>query len=391
MNKKIIALLLLVAVCAAQTMENGPIVRVPIIKRARTEIQKKNLLLRLKGIYDNIINKIFGIRANSYSEVKVQNYADLQYFGQVQIGTPAQTFTVVLDTGSSDLWVPGTPCNSLPCLVHNKFNPKKSSTYVDTGKSFSIQYGTGAVKGTVANETVSLGGLTAKNVQFANAHQLSMDFQTTKFDGILGLAYNQLSNIGGLTVFDQLVAQGLVAQDVFSFYFSDKENSDDSELVLGGIDFAYNSTAFKYYPVILQAWYVIAADSIQIGGVNLKLNTAIVDSGTSVIVGNAVVLNPIIKLFPSKIDCSQINTYPNLTITISGDNYVLGPQDYIVQINLQGQSQCLLGFQALELPAQLGNSIILGDTFFRKYYTVYDRVNSRVGFAVANHSNNKSQ
>lgn len=187
-----------------------------------------------------------------------------------------------------------------------------------------------------------------------------------------------------------MVAQGLVANNTFSFYFSDKENSDDSELVLGGIDYSYAATPFKFYPIILQAYYVLAAKSVSIGSLNLALDTVIVDSGTSVIVGDAVILNPIIKLFPSKIDCAKIPTYPNLTINISGDDYVLAPQDYIVEISLQGQTQCLLGFQALELPAQLGKSIILGDTFFRKYYTVYDRVNNQVGFALANHSSNKS-
>lgn len=183
-----------------------------------------------------------------------------------------------------------------------------------------------------------------------------------------------------------MVAQGLVQDNSFSFYFSDKENSNDSELILGGIDYSYASTPFKYYPVILEAWYVIAANSVKIGSLNLKLDSVIVDSGTSVIVGDAVVLNPIIKLFPSKIDCAQVNTFPTLTINISGDDYVLQPQDYIVEISLQGQTQCMLGFQALELPKQLGNAIILGDTFFRRYYTVYDRANKRVGFSVANHA-----
>lgn len=40
----------------------------------------------------------------------------------------------------------------------------------------------------------------------------------------------------------------------------------------------------------------------------------------------------------------------------------------------------------LALSPKIGKAIILGDTFFRKYYSVFDKTNNRVGFAPANHA-----
>lgn len=79
--------------------------------------------------------------------VALANNMDTSYYGTIQIGTPPQSFNVIFDTGSSDLWVMSNQCKSIACLGHPRYNCDLSSTYRKNGTSFSITYGTGQVAG----------------------------------------------------------------------------------------------------------------------------------------------------------------------------------------------------------------------------------------------------
>jgi hypothetical protein len=184
-------------------------------------------------------------------------------------------------------------------------------------------------------------------------------------------------------VFVNLWNSGKVQNNSFAFYLTGLSGEPGSSMVLGGVNPAYNATAFTYYPVSLKAWWTLNASSVTLGNRTMNLNTVIVDTGTSVIVGTPAIVTALTVGIPSQPNCTLINTYPKLSFQIGGQSWVLYPQDYILKETILGQTTCVLGIMGLELPPQLGNSFILGDAFIHRYYTHFNMGTAQVGFALA--------
>lgn len=308
------------------------------------------------------------------------------------MGTPPQAFGVVFDTGSSNLWVPSKECRLSPaCYLHKYFDSSKSSTYVYNGTRFNITYGSGAVSGFVGQDSTFVAGLEAKNSLFAQITQLhGISFLASKFDGILGMAWPSISVNGLPLIFDLLYKQGKLESNSFSFYLTRVAGQNGSALVLGGVNPKYYTGSFKYYTLKFDNYWAIAMDDIIFNGTSYKVSSnllGIVDTGTSVLVGPSKVIDNMTKAFGSgrekQVDCAQVPNLPTLDFIIGGDKYTLTGKDYILEVDQGGKSTCIVGLIGLDLPPQLGEAFILGDSFIKTFYTHFDYAGNRVGFARA--------
>merc|ERR1712002_62514 len=337
---------------------------------------------------------------NRYSEGKsdiltLDNFQDAQYYGPINIGTPGQTFDVIFDTGSSNLWIPSEQCSiiNLACQLHNRYDSALSSTYVANGTDFEIQYGSGAMKGFLSSDTVAVGPVSVVDQMFAEATQEpGLAFVAGMFDGILGMGFTEISVYGIPTVFDTMVAQGVVDEPVFSFYLNHDMNGEvGGELVLGGSDPNHYEGEMTYVPVSRVGYWQATADGIKVGGVAKDFCNPcemIVDTGTSLIAGPKDEVKSIMQdlgAFPIIagewiINCNKVPDMPVVTFTLGGVDFDIQGSELVIE-NVDpdtGSKICIVGILGLNLPFE---AWILGDPFIARYYSEFDVGNKRMGFA----------
>jgi hypothetical protein len=361
-------------------------------------------------------------RASNDDDLPTLDFDDVTYVADITIGTPPQQFTVVMDTGSANLWVPGTDCKSSggrqsrnvmagkiapanddPCAGKNKFDTKKSSTFKDDSEPFSITYGTGSCSGDIGEDKVCLGDLCVDN-GFGVADKLAPFFAGQPLDGILGLAFQDLAVDRVKPPVQTMIDQKLLPNPLFTFWMTEThaDNETGGQITLGDYDTAHCASQVDWVPLSSATYYEFVLDGVRVAEsasfgkelvlqpVNAEGTQAISDTGTSLIAGPNKEISEIAEKLGGKmdeqegvyiVDCATANTLPDVIFTIGGKDYSVTNKNY-VDILSQDDPRCFIGFQAFA--SFLGPKWILGDCFIREYCNIYDMGNKRLGLAKSN-------
>jgi cathepsin D len=311
------------------------------------------------------------------SAIALDNGNFTVWTGEIEVGTPPKKFAALFDTGSFDFVVPVAPVESHEGVV---YDPASSSSSKALDKPFTLQYGSGDVSGMIYNDTVSIGGITATS-QTILAANVSDEAFFGQMNALVGLSFASVSTTGNSPLVQTLRSEGRLPSPVFGF----KLNDTGSELSFGSLNKKLYKGKPTYVPVSGDKYWQVEFEKMTLWDkdVTPKVKTAIIDSGTSLILADEASVDTFYdSVYGSlknettglwEVMCYNI---PTINVTFGG-MVITVPTDVFTLGQLAPHSMyCLGGIQATTLPYW-----IMGDTLMRNVYTIFDAAKKRVGFA----------
>lgn len=347
-------------------------------------------------------------RRSGTVEVTLDNEESL-YYANLSMGTPQQALRLHIDTGSSDLWVNTASsafCESSddPC-EGGTYDSSASSTYKFLNDQFNISYvdGSGA-EGDYVTDTLHFGGVELTDFQFGIGESSSSQ------QGVLGIGYvaNEVAvNRGGLDPYPNLpvalVNAGMIATNAYSLWLNDLDSAE-GEILFGGVNTDRYEGDLATVPIVQTygGYYelVIALTGLSVAGTALSsassLPTAVLlDSGSTLTyLPNDLtqeIYDQLQAVYSSQIgaayvQCSLSSDTSSVDFDFSGQTIKVPYNELFLDAGTNSQGQpltfengeqaCLFGIA----PAQ-GGAAVLGDTFLRSAYVVYDLANNEISLA----------
>jgi len=242
-------------------------------------------------------------------------------------------------------------------------------------------------------------------------------FSGMQGEGILGLAFQGISEHSMPTVVDLLYQNGQIKNRIFSFFLTRNVKRSGSRLIMGGYDRSYAKEDFHYVPLIDDSFWAVGLSRLSLerpdnkGQLALCTSSecaAIVDTGTSFIGVPSRKLPQLLQFIThgrhcraqkSKLvvcDCDRNMTdFPTIYLDLFAVHDEMGhrktvrltiePADYLLQFFSDFRYKCAIGLQSVHsnLLGKDDDVYILGTTVLKTYYTVFDAESLRVGFAAS--------
>ncbi|KAF8745837.1 peptidase A1 family, partial [Rhizoctonia solani] len=397
--------LLLLSLASAATAT--PSVHIPLIRRSHTGIFSPDDLAAQRDALDAKYHTNGAItirpRQNEGGVPMVNQNGDLSYYAFMNVGTPPTAYGVALDTGSSDLWFQSEACVGCDGAKIST----TSSSLQQTGRPFSIRYGSGAVQGTIVSDHVEMGGFAVDSQVMGLVTQASGVLLNGRSAGLLGLAFQRLSNTESVPFWEALVTSGRWSQPLMSFWMTRFGNISTvrveeygGEFRMGGLNASLYTGEVEYIdmPSSVQAYWSIPLRQITVNGgppitiTNLGVTSlAAIDTGTSLIGGPPDIVAEIYSQVPNArkgtgnlerywvFPCNQV---VSITLNFGGRTWPIEPTDLILATT--NPSVCVGAIFEVSMGG-LGNpdvpQWIVGDAFLKNVYSVFRYQPPSVGFA----------
>jgi hypothetical protein len=363
------------------------------------------------------------------------------FFGRIRVGL--SVFSMVFDSGSGHLILPGARCNDRACLSHQQYDPATSPVAVEINydgtpilpgadrDQLTVNFGTGEVTGVFVKDRMCAGAAAAleedsdfddehggacKDVQMIVATKMSDNpFADFAFDGVFGLALPGLSQTPDFNLAMRLTRDLPSGMQAFSFYFS--HEADGSKIAVGGLFRDRIKSQLVWVPVVDpdDGYWKLHVSGVQIGEESAEICAkgchGVADTGTSVFAAPTAIIRQIRERFQGLVVRDGKCQMPSHNATAS-DFVAVSMGDLVLRLHPHDFSQprrpldwngtdvedwdtedlpCELMLMRLDVPEPLGPLVIFGEPFLTKYYTVFDVEHLRVGFAVANHEANEQR
>ena len=329
------------------------------------------------------------------------------YAANITLGTPPQPLQLLIETGSSDLWV-NTPvseqCQKADGCVGGTYDANASSTYRSINDDFNITYVDGdTVSGNYSSDVLTIGGVSLEAFQFGVGEV------STSPEMVLGIGYAsseiQVSRNGqdpypNLPL--ALVNGDHIKSNAYSLWLNDLD-ADTGTILFGGVDRAKYQGNLVTKPILgTNGQY--AQPSLEVTGLRIHGQDV---SSTSIPFTAALTCGSTLTYLPTDI-ATMIFNQSNVIYTAEGgyaytacSNRTSNPIEFDfdgLQISIPqselimdgffpdeedpfttetGERACLFGI----VPATGGNTLTLGDTFLRSVYVVYDLARNEISLA----------
>ncbi|KAH7407302.1 aspartic peptidase domain-containing protein, partial [Cadophora sp. MPI-SDFR-AT-0126] len=296
----------------------------------------------------------------------IRGWGNFMHTTKISLGTPPQSFHALLDLASSVLLVPAVNHSNTPSSALNprrQYNSTSSSTFRPNGTAITSRFLEEDVSGYLSYDYLHISSLTLSDTLFQEAPTWQPFPECwlcdRPVDAVLPLGpYNATASQNFMSPIAQLIKAKILDSNIFSLRLSRNPGDGDGQLVLGGIvDEEFYTGDFRTIPMTSlpvpkspnlygfsegDVWKTTIS-SLTVGLDSIKHAfsapiVAIIDVGFPSIglpVSLAEDINEVLGTDNwgpfAWADCEKRNTFPNVTIVLHDEEFILTPYDYLLE------------------------------------------------------------